>query len=374
MKHNRFINCLFLFLNLALIAQCARFEDPAPQENSSTQAASPTLEKVWKHPTLGNISISTTLYAGHSIHSKSDTYIVIELNSESADPGKFRRVRYELQSGKLYLCEQSTLYDSFALANAGSDDAVFSGQGTSGCNSNAWTNLSLADTTPSSTLASEFETLYSTRCIDNLVSHNGTVEAGFPASKAFGPPRGDGQYSGGLDVFVIGEAKEAIFRIQNIRVTNSAGIDFKVFENGFENQQATGTFGWDLGTVEVSFDQITWYGFSPQYSGSTTTATGKSNLVGLKPVRVNYLNNALPPKWNYAGGDGFDLANAREITNRADGNPLNFTYGNTLADNGITSIRFIKIVDGGTFLSDGIVASNGLDIDAICVFSWQNDI
>ncbi|NQV91109.1 hypothetical protein HQ489_01410 [Candidatus Woesearchaeota archaeon] len=209
----------------------------------------------------------------------------------------------------------------------------------------------------------EFYTSYGVRCLDTLVSHSGKEIPAFGSVKSFGPPKGAGQNGGSLDVFVIGEGKEAIFEIQGYTAANQNGIDLKVFENGFES--TSGTYAWDLGTLQVSPDNIHWYGFEPKHVPPNNQITGKTNLIGLHPVITNYEDNSINPRLDAAGGDGFDLANAKLITDNSSGNPLTFEYGTSLIEN----IRYFKIVDGGSTLPDGQVQSNGVDIDGFCIFN-----
>ena len=202
---------------------------------------------------------------------------------------------------------------------------------------------------------SNYYNKYNTRCIDTLISHTGKQVPGFTSEKAFGPPKGAGQYAGSLDVFVIGDGKEAIFEIKGYSLTNSSGNDLKVFENGFEF--INDSMSWDLGTFEVSPDNVNWYGFEPKDNP-------KRNMVGLKPVIVNFEENNIDPRNNEAGGDAFDLSNAKLIVDKSTGNPFTYTYGKPLTE----AVRYFKIVDGGIAIPDGQVESNGVDVDALCVF------
>jgi hypothetical protein len=224
-------------------------------------------------------------------------------------------------------------------------------------------------------LALLFNDTYSVRCVDTVVSFEGTALTGFGKEKSFGPPTGEGEFVGSLDVFVLGEGGQAVFAVSGYSLINGQGVDFKVFENGFHNKENPDLYAWDLGFVEVSPDQDHWYGFLPQFDGPPydTKTPNKKNLAGLNSVSVNFLSNSMDPRLESAGGDAFNLENARLITDRADGNPLNYNYGNSLAQDGIMAIKYIKIMDGGTHLPDGQAFSNGMDIDAICFFFAEPD-
>lgn len=221
-------------------------------------------------------------------------------------------------------------------------------------------------------LIQDFYDNYNVRCVDQVISFSGSLLPGFGTEKSFGPPTGQGEFAGSLDIFNIGENGEAIFEVKGYVLENGPNPDFKVFENGFSVSRDTSLFAWDLGTVEVSPDLVNWYGFSPAHDNKDLSekTPGKINLIGMNPVSVNFINNAIDPRSDEAGGDAFDLDDARLITDRRDGNPLNFVYGNTLSEDNFDRIRYVKVVDGGSFLPDDQVFSNGIDIDAICFFNF----
>ena len=217
------------------------------------------------------------------------------------------------------------------------------------------------------------------RCADKLIYYDGFEKINFGKEKAFGPPTGKGDHSQSLDVFSLGREKTAIFQIENFVLKNKTGIDFKIFENTFKYANPSARYWLELATVEISEDRNIWYGFSPQYNGSRhcpdtshpcENPNNKRNLVGLKTVITNYIDNPVNPRLPEAGGDGFDLDQARRIIDRLDGNPLNFIYEDPLSAD--SEIRFIKLVDGGRFLPDSGEArpdiDNGADIDSICIF------
>jgi len=224
-----------------------------------------------------------------------------------------------------------------------------------------------SEDSPNLSATEQFYSTYNTRCIDTLVSHTGEEHPTFNKNNAFGPPKGSGKNAGSLDVFVIGEGKEAIFEITNHKVTNKSGIDIKVFENAFENSYAKGTYSFDFGTLEVSPNGKEWYGFVPTNYAPFNTQDNKNNLIGLHPVIINFDDLQMDPKKIEAGGDGFDLTNAQLIVDRSSKDPRTFTYGTPLSE----PVRYFKVVDGGPYLQDGQVESNGIDIDAICAFNLE---
>ena len=220
-------------------------------------------------------------------------------------------------------------------------------------------------------LKNEYYMRFQTTCVNSILSFSGTEMTGFTHDKAFGPPTGEGLNSASLDVFVIGEDQEAIFYNSTHHAVDKAGNDFKIFENAFQ-QTNNKLYSWDLGFVEVSINGTQWYGFEPQHDHNTSTISkkiGKSSLIGLEPVITNYIKQPIDPRLSTSGGDGFDLSDAKLITDRTSNNPLTYTYTTSLPSN--AQIKYIKVVDGGSILPDNQVFSNGIDIDAICFMNFQ---
>lgn len=221
-----------------------------------------------------------------------------------------------------------------------------------------------------------FEETYNVECVDTIVHESGTAVTGYEPAKAAGAPKGGGEEAASLDVFVTGEAGVARFSVSGVSLIDSTGADFKVFENPFI--ASDGKISWDLGWVEISpggsGDASTWpwYLLPVTYSGGEREKAGKSGMTGMNTVAVHETENRIDPRLTEAGGDAFDLADARKITSRGDGSPLNFITGNSLAADNITEIKYIRVYDGGSHLADGQVFSNGSDIDAICYFNYQS--
>lgn len=224
------------------------------------------------------------------------------------------------------------------------------------------------------------------RCVDKLDSYSGSENPSFPIENAFGLPLGKGETSGSLDVFIMGEKNEAIFYIDGKKGFNGSGSDLVIFENGFKSGEYT--YYYEPGFIEVSPNGVDWYGFEPVFgpdspnldvSHDYNELSGKTNLVGLKYVRLNYLEDVLDPSLEIAGGDRFDFDYAKKITDRSSGDPLTYTYSSTLATDGFDSIKYIKISDG--YVSDTIETAlssdpnprNGIDIDAICFYHTIDD-
>lgn len=218
------------------------------------------------------------------------------------------------------------------------------------------------------------------RCVDTITTFTGTENPSFSKEKAFGPPLGKGENTGSLDVFSFGKEKEAIFRLEAKLAQNGSGYDIVIYENGFKaNENA---YFIEPGFVEVSPNGTDWYGFEPVFtpdypnvdiSSEYNEPTGKSGIIGLKPVSLNYIENAIDPYGSSAGGDRFNLDNAKKIIDRSGGDPLTYTYSTTLAEDGFNYIKYVKIIDG--FASNQVKTAlqsdpmmSGIDIDAVCFY------
>lgn len=188
---------------------------------------------------------------------------------------------------------------------------------------------------------------------DNIISHNGREIKSFSKEKALNGVFGAGDEYGSLDVFVIGDGKEAVFEWKGKKIVNGAGADFKVFENGFYIGGGDTRMSLDLGIVEVSKDGKTWHRFPVSYDDTQfkNSIIGKNGFIGLKPVYLNMKDNFINPSEVSAGGDAFDLSD------------VDIEKGD--------SIKYIKLIDAGDDYSDGQIASNGIDIDGVCAFYWS---
>jgi hypothetical protein len=190
---------------------------------------------------------------------------------------------------------------------------------------------------------------------DIVKDYNGVENKSFPKEYALNGVRGSGDKAGSLDVFVVGEEKYVVFEWKGKSIINGNGIDFKVFENGFYVTGDKKRMSLDLGTVEVSKDGTNWLAFPVSYDKKEkkNSPIGKKGFVGLTPVYTNIDNNFIKPNLNEAGGDGFDLSD------------VGIKEGE--------SIKYIKVIDGGSSYPDGQIESNGIDIDGVCAFYWTNE-
>jgi hypothetical protein len=171
---------------------------------------------------------------------------------------------------------------------------------------------------------------------DTVVSFTPGVGAGFGQDRfpqvVFGPPHGEGDAQGSLDVLSLGRGGSIELEFTDFTVADGPGVDFLVFENGFVGFL-------ELGFVEVSDDGSTWSAFPC----AALTDGGTEGCAGAHPVYSNPMNGISPTDPSVAGGDGFDLA--------------------TL---GLRTARFVRITDTGTnrfYAPPG----GGFDLDAVAV-------
>lgn len=223
----------------------------------------------------------------------------------------------------------------------------------------------------------EFEVNYAVRCMEQINLSTPAENENFGPNNAIGAPTGAGLNAGSLDVFVIGRQKSAWLWHETAKAINENGPDVVVYENGFK--YSGGVFR-DLGWLEVSNggassdpDQWEWYSWQLPVNFTASLIESTDNLVGKNTVNVNKSCDPTNPREQSAGGDLFDLSQAKKITSRGDGNPLNFVFGETL-NTDTTPIKYFRVYDGGDYLEDGTETSvdNGIDIDAICILNYSD--
>jgi hypothetical protein len=155
-----------------------------------------------------------------------------------------------------------------------------------------------------------------------------------------GPPVGEGNESGSLDVASLGAAGEIVLAFGNFSIVDGPGPDLVVFENAFwPSGDASAVFA-ELGEVSVSEDGETWETFPCDAEGD-----GEGNFpgcAGVTPTLVYDAEQLMPLDPAQSGGDAFDLA-----------------------DLGLKRARFVKIRDLETLPPGG--TSAGFDLDAVGV-------
>lgn len=147
-----------------------------------------------------------------------------------------------------------------------------------------------------------------------------------------GPPVApESSRSGSLDVLSLGAGGSIVLRM-GTPVVDEDGVDLLVFENVFQFQNADGTFDVNAepGEVSVSEDGEAFVTFACDPAGAPPNGcAGYALTLGGEPT--------VPET---AGGDGFDLA-----------------------DVGLATATFVRIVDRGP--QSGVGTSAGFDLDAV---------
>ena len=151
-----------------------------------------------------------------------------------------------------------------------------------------------------------------------------------------GPPSGQGETSGSLDVLSLGKGGELELELVDFAVVDGPGVDLLVFENGF-----TGYL--ELGVVAVSDDGLDWRAFPC----AALLDGGVTGCAGTRPVFANPSLGISATDPSVAGGDGFDLF-----------------------DVGLARARFVRITDTGTNRFYG-PPGGGFDLDAIAVINAE---
>ncbi|HRG44890.1 MAG TPA: LIC_13355 family lipoprotein [Leptospiraceae bacterium] len=200
-------------------------------------------------------------------------------------------------------------------------------------------------------------------------------------TKAINGVRGAGLSSGSGDVFSLtatGVNASMVLEWSGKRVLNGSGIDFIVYENVFQYNSNASTVFMEAIIVEVSQDNVSYCGFSPDYTflqenTYSINPTHWKRFAGLTPVIYNVESNVFSGDDLYdtskTGGDGFDLDNLSAT------NDYNIGCSTTLRDK-IKSEGFVYLrltaasartnVDTGAgFLQDTGAFGGGPDIDGV---------
>lgn len=170
------------------------------------------------------------------------------------------------------------------------------------------------------------------------------ASAGYNQAKmpgiVLGPPVGEGNQSGSLDVVSLGAAGEIVLAFGDFGIVDGPGPDLVVFENAFwPGGDASAVFA-ELGEVSVSEDGEIWKTFPCDTEGD-----GEGNFpgcAGVTPTLEYDAEQLIPLDPKLSGGDAFDLA-----------------------DVGLKQARFVKIRDLETLPPGG--TSSGFDLDAVGV-------
>lgn len=157
-----------------------------------------------------------------------------------------------------------------------------------------------------------------------------------------GPPYGNGEYQGGLDVLSLGRLGEIVLDFSPCLITDGPGPDFIIFENAFFAGGDPDFPFRELATVGASGDGIDFQVFD-----CADVEYPYEGCAGWQPVYSHPDNGISPFDPAIAGGEAFDLA---ELV-------------------GLQTARAIKITDRGTRNLGGNTV--GFDLDAVAVINGQ---
>jgi hypothetical protein len=157
-----------------------------------------------------------------------------------------------------------------------------------------------------------------------------------------GPPRGEGNSRGSLDVISLGTGGEITLSFESNPIVDGPGVDFIVFENAFYASGDTTKPFAELAEVSVSEDGVTFTPFP-----CTATEFPFGDCAGWRPVNATSEATALDPA--AAGGDPYDLSKIN-----------------------VKRVKFVKIVDktNQRCTSQG-PNNNGFDLDAIAALNRE---
>ena len=206
------------------------------------------------------------------------------------------------------------------------------------------------------------------RVAELIIGDAGGFNQDFLPDIVLGGPRGGGMFKGSLDVLSLGRGGQITLEFVESEVVDRPGVDFTVFENAFMTSEGTKTgkpFA-EPGRVLVSADGFLFTEFPCALDDSAHVYPG---CAGDYPVFANSDDPSSPPPTtptttpitsiidlpldpqplppSGSGGDSFDLA-----------------------DVGVASARFVRIVSGPGALPAGN-GQAGFDLDAVVAVNWQ---
>ena len=200
-------------------------------------------------------------------------------------------------------------------------------------------------------------------------------------TKAVNGVRGAGLSSGSGDVFSLtatGANASMVLEWSGKRILNGSGIDFIVYENAFQYNSNPSTVFMEAVIVEVSQDNVSYCGFSPDYIFSPETTyninpTYWKRFAGITPVIYNIESNVFSGNDLYdtskTGGDGFDLDNLIATNDYNIG--CNTTLRDKIKSEGFVYLRLTSATartnldTGANFLQDTGAFDGGPDIDGV---------
>lgn len=177
---------------------------------------------------------------------------------------------------------------------------------------------------------------------DRIIEFNPGPGAGFGSSSlpgiVLGPPVGGGATGGSFDVLSLGWQGEIILEMTDFIIANGAGPDFSVFENAFLISGDPDNPYSEPAIVSVSGNGT----FFREFACDCNDEPLHPGCAGTAPTLSSPRNGIDPTEPAVSGGNQFDLN-----------------------DVGLTTARFVRIVDCGASGSAG--SSSGFDLDAVAV-------
>ena len=184
---------------------------------------------------------------------------------------------------------------------------------------------------------------YATEVVDVVFGDNaGFGQEEFP-EVVLGVPDGRDVLSGSRDVLSLGVGGEIVLAFGDRAIIDGPGVDFIVFENSFWPNGVSSSVFAELAEVSVSEVGETWVSFPCSASSKGPPWPG---CAGWQPALSYDAIEVLPIDASLTGGDGFDLA-----------------------DLGLSSARFVRIVD---ISDDGAGDNAGFDLDAVALVHCEN--
>jgi hypothetical protein len=161
-----------------------------------------------------------------------------------------------------------------------------------------------------------------------------------------GPPHGNGEQMGSLDVLSLGVGGEIVLGFGDLSIEDGPGADFVVFENAFWAGGDPDAVFAEPGEVAVSADGEIWHTFVCDDAGGSDAATRFPGCAGSRPTLEYDAAQLVPLDPELTGGDAFDLAELE-----------------------LSEARFVRIRD---LSSQGEGESAGFDLDAVGLVNYRS--
>lgn len=206
---------------------------------------------------------------------------------------------------------------------------------------------------------------------DDVVSFSPGPDASFGHSDlpeiVLGPPVGNGDVSGGIDVASLGNGGSIVLEFVDNRIIDGPGVDFTVFENAFfMGLDPLNVFA-ETARVSVSQNGVDWFTFEPDYNAAAVLPENIwRNLAGVRPVYADLNAGVSPLDPAVSGGDSFDLA---EVGLAWASYILLEDTGLIGTDSAMRDVDGDIIEDRGGFFGG---AAGGFDLDAVAAVNSED--